>query len=118
MYTIRVEGHFSSAHSLRHYRGRCEELHGHNWIVEAGVRKKELDKTGMVMDFHDLKSALHDVLDKLDHKYLNNLPEFEIRNPTSELLASFIYQELKPKVPGLTYVTVWENKGNSATYEE
>lgn len=118
MYTIRVEGHFSSAHSLRHYHGKCEELHGHNWTVEVGIRKNDLDKSGMVMDFHDLKNSLNVVLDKLDHKYLNNLPEFEIRNPTSELISQYIYHELKPKVAALAYVTVWENKGNSATYEE
>ena len=58
MYKIKVELGFSSAHNLRGYKGKCEELHGHNWKVEVEVGSKKLDKTGMVMDFTYLKDKL------------------------------------------------------------
>lgn len=117
MYSIKVEASFSSAHNLRGYKGKCESLHGHNWKVEAVIKKEFLDKTGMVMDFKDVKMRLFKVLEKLDHKYLNSLPVFKKINPTSENLASYIYNALKPHIPDLAAVTVWENNTSCATYE-
>ena len=58
MYKIKIEGDFSSAHNLRGYKGKCEELHGHNWKVEVAVVSSKLDKIGMVMDFKSLKEKL------------------------------------------------------------
>ena len=58
MYSIKVEANFSSAHNLRGYKGKCEELHGHNWKVEVVVSKKKLDKIGMVLDFKYLKDRI------------------------------------------------------------
>lgn len=118
MYNIKVQLSFSSAHRLRGYKGKCEELHGHNWLVEAVVSSEELDKIGMVLDFKFLKNQLNKVLEKLDHKYLNNLVYFRKINPTSENIARFIYDSLKPKVKNLKSVTVWENSSSCATYEE
>lgn len=118
MYKIKVEAHFSAAHKLRGYRGKCEELHGHNWKVEARVSSDRLDKAGMVMDFKDLKSGLNKILEKLDHKYLNNIPYFKKTNPTSENIASYIYERLKPQVGILSSVTVWESENACATYSE
>lgn len=117
MYSIKVEAYFSSAHNLRGYKGKCEELHGHNWKVEAAVAAGKPGKTGMVMDFSDLKLKLKGILEKLDHKYLNDTPYFKKVNPTSENIARYIYDCLKPQVPGLSSVTVWENIASSATYE-
>jgi len=117
-YRIKVESVFSSAHNLRHYKGKCEELHGHNWKVEAVVLKEKLDKTGMVMDFKALKGHLNKVLDKLDHKYLNGLSFFKKVNPTSENLAKYIYDSIKAHISELKEVTVWENSTSCATYEE
>lgn len=57
MYKIKIEANFSSAHNLRGYRGRCEDLHGHNWRVELAAASPKLDKTGMVMDFKHLKRS-------------------------------------------------------------
>lgn len=116
MYSIKVEGYFSSAHNLRGYKGKCEELHGHNWKIEASVAGNSLDKSGMLMDFKELKAALNIVLDKLDHKYLNSLAYFKKVNPTSENIARYIYDRLKEKGLKLQSVTVWENQGSSATY--
>lgn len=118
MYSIKVEGSFSSAHNLRGYKGKCEELHGHNWKIEVVAVKDELDKIGMVLDFKCLKMKLNAVMEKLDHKYLNRLACFKKVNPTSENIAKYIYGQLKPQVPALKSVTVWENTTSSATYEE
>jgi 6-pyruvoyltetrahydropterin/6-carboxytetrahydropterin synthase len=117
-YSIKVEGNFSSAHNLRGYRGRCEELHGHNWKVEILVVRDELDRQGMVADFKDLKRELYRVLDKLDHKYLNKLPFFKELNPTSENIAKYIFDCLTPALSDLKSVTVWENSASCATYEQ
>jgi len=73
MHRIKIEGDFSSAHNLRGYKGKCEDLHGHNWKVEVAVDSSKLDKIGMVMDFKSLKEKLYNLLDKLDHKYLNRI---------------------------------------------
>jgi len=118
MYSIKVEASFSSAHNLRGYKGKCEELHGHNWRVEVVAQDEQLDKTGMVLDFKYLKKKLNDLLEKLDHKYLNKIPYFKKKNPTSENIAKYIYAGLKSRVPGLKAVTVWENNTSSATYEQ
>lgn len=118
MYSVKVEADFSSAHNLRCYRGRCEELHGHNWKVEAVVSADKLDQAGMVLDFKYLKKRLNSILDKLDHKYLNGIVYFKKVNPTSENIAAFIYGALKKEIARLESVTVWENDTSAATYRE
>lgn len=118
MYNIRVEANFSSAHNLRGYKGKCEELHGHNWKIEAVASKDKLDKSGMVLDFRYLKTELNKCIEKLDHKYLNKLAYFKKVNPTSENIAKYIYDNLRSKIAGLKLVTVWENNASCATYEE
>jgi len=117
MYSVKVEGNFSSAHNLRGYKGKCEELHGHNWKIEIVAAKNTLDKTGMVADFTYLKAELNKILDGLDHKYLNNLTYFKKINPTSENIAKYIYDCLESPVSGLKSVTVWESEKSCATYE-
>ena len=133
MYSIKIESYFSSAHFLRDYRGKCEELHGHNWKVEVNVEAKKLDKAGMVLDFKDLKMKLNEILEKLDHKCLNHLAYFKkvnpVRkktgkkailsngvNPTSENIAQYIYNSLKSEVKSLKLVTVWESHNSCASY--
>ena len=116
MFEIRVTGEFSAAHNLRGYRGRCEELHGHNWKVEVIVLGEKLDKTGMLMDFKQLKMRLNKVLDRLDHKYISRLSYFKKSNPTSENISKYIYGSLKAQIPGLKSVTVWESDNSSASY--
>jgi 6-pyruvoyltetrahydropterin/6-carboxytetrahydropterin synthase len=119
MYKIKVEAYFSAAHNLRNYRGKCEELHGHNWKVELEVSSSRLDKSGMVADFKCLKSELNKILEKLDHKYLNNIPYFKKANPTSENIARYIYGRLKARQVGnLKSITVWESDNACATYFE
>jgi len=118
MYSLKVESSFSSAHNLRAYKGRCEKLHGHNWKIEAVTESADLDKIGMVLDFKLIKNELNEILDKLDHKYLNKIKPFDKTNPTSENIARFIYETLKPKIAGLKSITVWENSTSCAAYYE
>ncbi len=128
MYNIKIESYFSSAHFLRGYKGKCEELHGHNWKVEVNVQSKKLDKIGMVLDFKDLKTKLNEILEKLDHKCLNDIPYFSAAggsasggkkvNPTSENIAQYIYKNLKPEISNLKLITVWESHNSCASYYE
>ena len=117
MYSLKVQASFSSAHNLRGYKGKCEDLHGHNWVVEITVKSSKLDGIGMVVDFKCLKKELNSCLERMDHKYLNQLSFFKKINPTSENIAKYIYDQLKSPIPLLSCVTVWENSTSSATYE-
>ncbi len=118
MYSIKVESSFSAAHNLRGYKGKCEELHGHNWKVEVVVSADRLDKAGMVLDFKYLKSRLNKMLEQLDHKYLNKVTYFKKYNPTSENIAKYIYDRLKVQGSKVKLVTVWESDNSCATYDE
>jgi 6-pyruvoyltetrahydropterin/6-carboxytetrahydropterin synthase len=125
MYELKVTSRFAAAHNLREFYGRCENLHGHNWFVEARVRSKGLDPTGLVMDFGVIKKLLNETLDLLDHKYLNELDYFkEAHNPSSENIAYFIYSRMAPGIieasqgrAWLCSVSAWENESSCATYE-
>lgn len=116
MYTIKVKDDFSSAHNLKGYEGKCENLHGHNWKIEVTVKKQKIDDTGMVLDFKKVKKALSQILEKLDHKTLNDLAYFKKHNPTSENIAKYIYDELSGKIEGLDSVAVSETDSSSAAY--
>jgi 6-pyruvoyltetrahydropterin/6-carboxytetrahydropterin synthase len=87
--------------------------------VEVEVASDKLDKAGMVLDFKHLKTELKKILGKLDHKYLNNIAYFKKVNPTSENIARYIYDCLKPRFSQeLKSVTVWESEKSSAQYSE
>jgi len=120
MFILSVSEKFSSAHRLRNYNGRCENLHGHNWKVEIKISGKDLDKTGMLYDFTKLKSILKNILTELDHKYLNELPVFKKNNPTSENIAKYIYDQICSEISNskikIESVTVWESDNSSATF--
>ena len=122
MYEVTIETSFSAAHRLRRYRGKCENLHGHNWKVAVSVVSDKLNKSGMVIDFQELKELTWSVLKKLDHQYLNDLLEFKKVNPTSENIAKFLYSKLKGKVKkrgaNLHRVKLWENEGSSVSFEQ
>ena len=118
MYEIKIIEEFSSAHNLRHYKGKCEALHGHNWKVEVLLRSKTLGKSGMVMDFRELKNKLKKVLLPLDHTHLNELPAFKKENPTSENIARYIHQKLARSVEKKLKVSVWETDTSCASFED
>lgn len=119
MYRVKTFMYFSSAHNLRNYNGNCENLHGHNWKVEAILQGEFLDETGMLVDFKILKKSLKDILDRLDHKYLNDIGHFKTVNPTSENMAKYIFDELKKDFGNLVYkIVVWESHNAAAEYFE
>lgn len=123
VFRLAITDEFSSSHCLRNYDGPCEALHGHNFVVEAVFQGERLTQdTEMLMDFKDLKVFLKQVLDKLDHTHLNNVPYFQRRNPTAENLARFIYWELGRLLEGLPAiiheVSVFEKSTSKATYSE
>ena len=122
MYELTVHAHFSSAHHLREYQGKCEELHGHNWKVGVRIAADTLDHLGMVIDFKVLKNELHKIIERLDHRNLNDIPPFNVLNPSSENIAYYIFQELKKSLGHeriiVAKVTVWESDDSSAGYSE
>lgn len=118
MFEIRVSAEFSAAHSLRGYKGKCEDLHGHNWKVEVAATAGALNKIGMVADFKELKEKLNKILEGLDHKHLNNIAAFKKTNPTSENLAKYIFERLEVKRAPykIEKITVWESTNCRASY--
>ncbi len=119
IYEIIVESDFSAAHRLRGYKGKCESLHGHNWRVQAVFTKSDLNKTGLVLDFNKAKRFLEKILKELDHKDLNRINFFKKNNPTSELIAKFIFDKLRKLTKNqanLKKVSVWETPTSCASY--
>jgi 6-pyruvoyltetrahydropterin/6-carboxytetrahydropterin synthase len=122
MYRLKICTSFAAAHCLVNYQGDCENLHGHNWKVEVAVTARELDTAGLGIDFKILKRETNELLNGLDHKYLNELEPFMTLSPSSENLARYIYQELSPQLntDNITVetVTVWESDFACASYYE
>ena len=119
MYELMVESQFDSAHNLRHYEGPCENLHGHTYRVQVYYCGSELNKLGMLVDFKMLKSSLNQIISYLDHRYLNELPEFQEQNPTAENIARTIFNKMWTAVgSGIRKVTVWETPTSAASYTE
>ncbi len=120
MYEVKIKGDFAAAHNLRDVGGKCEFLHGHNFIVEVTVESETLDPQGMVIDFRLLKSKLNGVLEVLDHRYLNEIEVFQEKNPSAEHLAVHICNELAAQIDGGTVrvrqVSIWESDNSRATY--
>lgn len=118
MYEVKVETHFSSAHHLLNYKGKCENMHGHNWKVEVTAKGENLDKSNILIDFKVLKKMVNDVMEYLDHKDLNELEEFKNESPSSEFIAKFIYYKLKKESNSISRVDVWETPSSRASYFE
>ncbi len=122
MYELMIESKFSAAHQLRGYQGACERLHGHNWRVTVAVTAERLNEQGLAIDFQELKKALREVLDQLDHTLLNEIFPFTQINPSSENLAKWIYDNVTKKINDddleVSSVTVWESDTASASYFE
>jgi 6-pyruvoyltetrahydropterin/6-carboxytetrahydropterin synthase len=99
MFEVMIERNFSSAHQLRGYRGKCENLHGHNYRVEIYARGRELNEIGLLVDFVELKEAADEVVNFLDHRNINELEPFvEELNPSAENLARFILERVARRV--------------------
>ena len=123
VWKLTIRGDFAAAHALRHYQGKCEALHGHNYFVEMVVKGETLtEDTELVADFSELKKELRAELAMLDHVYLNELPPFDTINPSSENLARYLYGRMKERLSALpvsmSSMTVGETPLQSATYQE
>lgn len=118
MFELKAQMYFSAAHHLLNYDGECENQHGHNWLVEAYVKGEALDKSNILVDYKVLKREMKSVLDLLDHKDINELPEFKGESPSSEIIAMFIYNKLKEKIVQVSKVSVWETATSCASYFE
>ncbi len=123
MYVVCVQAHYDSAHFLRSYHGKCEQLHGHRYVVEAALATTKLGEGGIAFDFVDVKRVLRGVADELDHNNLNDLPPFTEIEPSSENQARYFYEELKKRLPpemaeALIYTKVWETPSQWAMYSE
>lgn len=120
MYELTVLSHFAGAHQIRCLHGKCERLHGHNWKIEVTVASKRLGKEGLVIDFGVLKEKVEKVMKALDHTYLNDLPPFSRREPSSENIAKYVFDALKKEIKGKTIVlkkvTAWESETAGASY--
>ena len=119
-YTLKIITDFASAHTLRDYPGACARMHGHNWKIEVYVIGENLDKAGVLVDFGVIKKHVAEIMAMLDHKYLNELPAFENKQPSSENIAYFIATELQQRIDNsavsVSRVTAWESDDAGATY--
>jgi 6-pyruvoyltetrahydropterin/6-carboxytetrahydropterin synthase len=120
MYEIKIITSFSAAHRLENFYGKCEALHGHNWKVEVFLVGKKLDEAGLLLDFGAVKARTRELLEEIDHKYLNELPAFSHQNPSSENLASYLFQRLAAALNRdgvkVIRVNVWESDTSCASY--
>ena len=123
-FTVFKDYTFSAAHAVRGHTRGCENLHGHNYRVRVQVEASELDALGMVIDFADLKAMVHEVLSPFDHRVINDIPPFDVRNTTAELVAEFAFAEVDRRLRRfdvgrvrLRRVEVWENDSACAIYE-
>jgi 6-pyruvoyltetrahydropterin/6-carboxytetrahydropterin synthase len=122
MFEVMIERNFSSAHQLRGYRGKCENLHGHNYKIEIYARGRELDNIGLLVDFGELKSAADEIVNYLDHRNINELAPFdEELNPSAENLARYILERVASRVGDervqVYKVRCFETPTSVATYE-
>ncbi|MFC1873846.1 6-carboxytetrahydropterin synthase QueD [Chloroflexota bacterium] len=120
MYRIYVEQHFDAAHFLRGYQGKCEALHGHRFRVVVKIDAARLDDIGLAYDFTEVKRHLAGILSRFDHTCLNDVPPFDKINPSSENIATTIYQALQPLLAGepvsLSAVEAWESPQTGVAY--
>ncbi|PJA47976.1 MAG: 6-carboxytetrahydropterin synthase QueD [Syntrophobacterales bacterium CG_4_9_14_3_um_filter_49_8] len=121
MYEVTIRRSFSAAHTLKEIGGKCEELHGHNFVVEVSVTVPDLNREGLAIDFRVLKRWTEEILETLDHKYLNDIPYFNALNPSAENIALFVYERIAQKAHlqkiRVSRVTVWESEDARASYE-
>ena len=122
MHTIFKDFSFSAAHAIRGHTRGCENLHGHNYRVRVHLRAERLDALGMVLDFADLKAMMQEILGPFDHRVINEIPPFDERNTTAELISQYVYEEVERRLRGqervrVARVEVWETETSCAIFE-
>ena len=121
-FEVMIERNFSSAHQLRGYKGKCENLHGHNYKIEIYARGSELNNIGLLVDFVELKQAADDLVAYVDHQNLNELEPFvKEQNPSAENVARFFLEKLASKINDarvqIYKVRCFETPTSVATYQ-
>lgn len=122
IYTLKIVTDFAASHILVGHPGPCSRLHGHNWKIEVEARAHTLNEIGMAIDFKDLKAATMEIVDRLDHRHMNDLEAFAGVNPTAENVAGYFFRELSRTLNDGTVVvsavTVWETDRACVRYTE
>ena len=127
MFEVTVEQTFAAGHSLREYKGKCENVHGHNYRVQVTVEGEKLNGIGLLVDFVDLKRAVRLVIEKLDHQFINDVEPFTTVNPSAENLARFFYDEVAQALNieasrfndapvRIAQIKIWETDTSIAVY--
>jgi 6-pyruvoyltetrahydropterin/6-carboxytetrahydropterin synthase len=120
MFLLNVKAHYDAAHFLRNYRGKCEKLHGHRYVVEAGLTFDDVGPGGMAYDFGDAKRHLRAIAGRLDHENINDLEPFTEIEPSAENQARWIFERMREllaeRAEHLAYVRVWETPNQYAQY--
>jgi 6-pyruvoyltetrahydropterin/6-carboxytetrahydropterin synthase len=122
MFEVSVEQVFAAGHALRNYKGKCENIHGHNWRVRVVIEGEQLDGTGLLVDFIDVKDLMGSVIARLDHQFLNEVAPFDVKNPSAENIAEYFYEQMStglaatPVPVRIREVKIWETDIQSATY--
>jgi len=126
MFEVSVEETFAAGHALRGYRGKCENVHGHNYKVQVTIRGERLDSIGLLVDFVEVKRLLHAAIERLDHQFLNDVPPFDVQNPSAENMAKYFHEQVSQGLAGarlsvpveVAQVKIWETDTSSATYRQ
>jgi len=119
MFELKVITKFAAAHQLTMVAQKCENLHGHNWKIEVCVAGEKLDEGGVLVDFGIIKKNIREIMETLDHKFLNELEIFKGKQPSSEIIGIYIAEELQKTLEGnlkVSKVHVWESDDACATY--
>ena len=125
MYEVSVDETFAAAHNLREYHGKCEDLHGHNYKVRVTLAGAALDEAGLLLDFKLLKHVLRPIVERIDHRMLNDLEPFTALNPSAENIAKYFYDQTNEQLAAMTEgrvrvkdCSIWETDTTTATYYE
>jgi 6-pyruvoyltetrahydropterin/6-carboxytetrahydropterin synthase len=123
MFEVTVEQTFAAGHALRHYKGKCENVHGHNYRVQVTAEGDQLNSIGLLVDFVELKRVVRQIVDRLDHQFINDLEPFTVLNPSAENMAKYFYDEIvgglnfSEEVPvRISQVKIWETDTSIAVY--
>ncbi len=120
MFEVSVEETFAAGHALRNYKGKCENVHGHNYRVRVTLEGTELDEAGLLVDFGEIKRVLREIIERLDHRFINDVPPFDSLNPSAENMARYFFEEIGNgigrKSARVAEVKVWETDTATATY--
>jgi 6-pyruvoyltetrahydropterin/6-carboxytetrahydropterin synthase len=124
MFEVTVEQTFAAGHALREYKGKCENVHGHNYRVQITVEGEKLNRIGLLVDFVELKRAVREVVAILDHQFINDLEPFTVINPSAENIAKYFYDQVSERMgppdveapARIAQIKIWETDTSIAVY--